>query len=130
LLISGNLQGTAHIADLALVAAIPPPITAVREQREDPRPTNFALAQNFPNPFNAATTIRFSLADRAQIELCLYNLRGQRIATLATGERPAGLYSFAWDGRDDSGHALASGVYLYRMRAGHRTETRKLTLLR
>jgi len=77
----------------------PPP-----EQREDPRPANFALAQNFPNPFNAATTIRFALADRAQIELSLYNLRGQRIATLATGERSAGLYSFAWDGRDDSGH--------------------------
>ncbi|MBT6619777.1 MAG: T9SS type A sorting domain-containing protein [Gemmatimonadetes bacterium] len=129
-LISGNLQGTAHIADLALVAAIPPPITAVREQREDPRPANFALAQNFPNPFNAATTIRFALADRAQIELSLYNLRGQRIATLATGERSAGLYSFAWDGRDDNGHVLASGVYLYRLRAGQRTETRKLTLLR
>jgi hypothetical protein len=66
----------------------------------------------------------------AQIELSLYNLRGQRIATLATGARSAGLYSFAWDGRDDSGHALASGVYLYRLRAGQRTDTRKLTLLR
>ncbi|MEE3258246.1 MAG: FlgD immunoglobulin-like domain containing protein, partial [Candidatus Latescibacterota bacterium] len=128
--ISGNLRGTSHIADLALVAAAPPANTAVRETREDALPAIFTLAQNFPNPFNAATTIRFELPERADVELALYNLAGQRIATLATGERPAGTYTLTWDGRDDSGRALASGLYLYRLRSGQTTETRKLTLLR
>ena len=130
LLISGNLKGASHIADLAFVAATTPPSTAVREERDKAQPVDFTLAQNFPNPFNSATTIRFTLPDRAAIELSLHNLSGQKIATLATGERPAGLYSFTWDGRDKSGRALASGLYLYRLRTDNRTETRKLTLLR
>ena len=115
---------------MRLVAAAPLLDTAVREEREDALPAAFSLAQNYPNPFNAATTIRFTLSTRTDVELALYNLTGQKIATLAAGEHPAGTYSFTWDGRDKSGRALATGLYLYRLRAGHRAETRKLTLLR
>ena len=128
--ITGNLGGASYLADLKFVAATPSPNTAVREEHQDAQPANFTLAPNYPNPFNAATTIRLALPVRTDIELVIYNLSGQKIATLASGERSAGIHSFIWDGRDESGRALASGLYLYRLRAGHHTATRKLTLLR
>ena len=64
------------------------------------------------------------------MKLTLHNIAGQRVATLAHGHREAGEYTLRWDGRDDDGKELASGVYLYRLQAGSRVETRKLLLLR
>ncbi len=65
-----------------------------------------------------------------EIDLAVYNLTGQKFATLAQGLREAGTYTLRWDGRDDDGRDLATGVYLYRLKAGERVETRKLLLLR
>ena len=128
--ISGYLKGEVYIADLALVAATPPIDTAVREARVDARPAAFNLAQNFPNPFNQATVIRIDLETRAEMELAVYNIAGQKVATLAQGLYPAGAYTFTWDGRNTHGAELASGVYCYRLRANGREQTRKLILLR
>jgi len=64
------------------------------------------------------------------VELALYNLAGQKVVTLANGYREAGRHTARWDGRDDQGRALASGVYLYRLQAGAQVETRKLLLVR
>ncbi|MBI2502337.1 MAG: T9SS type A sorting domain-containing protein [Candidatus Latescibacteria bacterium] len=64
------------------------------------------------------------------VELAVYNLAGQRVVRLAEGVREAGSYTVRWDGRDEQGHELASGVYLYRLRAGERVQTRKLLSLR
>ena len=64
------------------------------------------------------------------MDLSLYNLAGQQVATLASGLREAGSYNLVWDGRDDAGRDLASGMYFYRLIAGDRVETRKLMLLR
>ena len=127
-----NMQGSVRLADIRLVAAQPPPpATAVLERRIDAQPTSFELAQNYPNPFNGLTVIRFVLPTAQEIELALYNLAGQQVATLARGWRRAGAYALDWDGRDDMGRALASGVYLYRLEAGAgQAETRKLVLLR
>ncbi len=88
------------------------------------------LEQNYPNPFNPETTIRFDLPQSQQIELAIYNLAAQRVATLVQGRREAGSYFVRWDGVSDAGVELASGVYFYRLRAGERVETRKLLLLR
>jgi len=88
------------------------------------------LEQNHPNPFNPETTIRFGLPQSQEIELAIYNLAAQRVATLVQGHREAGSYSVRWDGVTDAGLELASGVYFYRLRAGERVETRKLLLLR
>ena len=94
-------------------------------------PETFSLMANYPNPFNSRTVIRFALPTRADVHLALYNLAGQKVATLVSGPRPAGTYTVHWDGRDASGRDLASGVYLYRLRAGeHQVETRRLLLLR
>ena len=128
--ISGYLKGEVYIADLALVAAAPPIDTAVREARVDARPAAFSLAQNFPNPFNQSTVIRIDLETRAEVELAVYNISGQKVATLAQGLYPSGAYTFTWDGRNTHGAELASGVYCYRLRANGREQTRKLILLR
>ena len=105
--------------------------TTVAEYRDATVPQTFALSQNYPNPFNSGTMIRFELPRRGEVVLQVYNLVGQEVSTLAKGPREAGTYTLRWDGRDDSGRELASGVYLYRLEAGEQqVVTRKLLLLR
>ena len=106
------------------------PATAVREEQVSSRAARITLEQNYPNPFNSRTIIRFALPERAAVELSVFDLVGQKVSTLLSATRSAGEYSMAWDGRDDFGNDLASGLYLYRLRTGSRVETRKLLLLR
>ena len=128
--IDGNLEGTFYLDDLGLFThAPPPPSTAVLEEYAATVPQSFALAQNYPNPFNSATVIRFALPTGGEVELALYNLAGQKVATLVRGRREAGVYTVQWDGRGEGGRELASGIYLYSLRAGARVEGRKLLLL-
>ena len=109
---------------------LPGSTTAVLEEQDEAVvPTAFSLAQNYPNPFNSSTVIRFALPRSGPVELALYNLVGQKVVTLVDGMRAAGSYTVHWDGRDDAGNALASGVYLYRLQAGGQVETRKLVLV-
>jgi M6 family metalloprotease-like protein len=103
-------------------------ITAVEETATTP--TAFALSPAYPNPFNPSTTLRFSLPQPGEAELSIYNLMGQRVAILIRGSQEAGAHVLQWHGRDDQGRELASGVYLCRLRAGRRVETRKVLLLR
>ena len=103
---------------------------AVVESQDATVPEFFTLSQNYPNPFNPATTTRFDLPRSEEIDLAVYNHTGQKVATLAHGVREAGGYTLRWDGLDDDGRELASGVYLYRLEAGERVETRKMVLVR
>jgi flagellar hook assembly protein FlgD len=107
--------------------------TAVLEQT-GAAPSRFALAANYPNPFNASTTIGFSIPERngaLPTTLTIYNTTGQLIATLVAGELGAGQYQVRWDGTDDQARQVASGVYLYRLHAGQEfVETRQMTLLK
>ena len=95
------------------------------------QPGSFALFPTYPNPFNSSTVIRFALPAPAEVELAVFNTVGQKVATLVRGVRDAGQYSLTWDGRDNRGNALASGVYLYRLRSdGGSVESRQLLLAR
>ncbi len=85
----------------------------------------FSLAQNCPNPFDPTTTIHYELPHAARVTLRVFNTLGQEVATLVGENKPAGVYPVGFDGRD-----LASGVYLYRLRAGEYVETRKLLQLK
>jgi hypothetical protein len=129
---SGTFSGTFYLDDIRLVAARPSstPVTLVEEEHIASLPTAFSLSQNFPNPFNSETVIRFALPESEEVELAVYNLAGQQVAALVQGVREAGSYTVRWDGRDEQERELASGIYLYRLRAGERMETRKLVLLR
>jgi hypothetical protein len=89
-----------------------------------------ALSQNAPNPFNPATTIRYTLPAAGAVDLGVFDVRGRRVATLVSGTRLAGLNRAAWDGRDSAGNAASSGVYFCRLRADGRSLTRKMVLLK
>lgn len=104
--------------------------TGVLEDGDRSLPRVFALEQNLPNPFNSNTVIPFALPEEGPVELAVYDLLGRRVATLTQGKQPAGRHMGQWDGRDEAGRSLASGVYLYRLRAGAQLETRKLLLLK
>ena len=88
------------------------------------------LAQNYPNPFNAVTCINYQLAQPAFTTIKVYNLSGQLITTLVEKKKPAGWYSVRWDGRDNSGRAVASGIYFYHLSAGGFSKVHKLLLLK
>lgn len=90
-----------------------------------PLPDDFGVDQNYPNPFNPVTTIRFRLARAAHIELTVYNALGQYVTRLANAPYDAGQYDVRWDAQD-----MASGVYFYRLRAGDRSATRSMLLLK
>lgn len=104
------------------------PVVAVGEDQE--LPTAYALRQNYPNPFNPSTTIRYEIPSRSSVELVVYNLLGQKVATLVNEEQEAGRYSVVWTGVNDYGVNLSSGVYFYRLHAGDFVQTKKLILLK
>ena len=93
-------------------------------------PMATTLSQNHPNPFNPMTEIRFALAETGDVKLMVYTIAGQEIRTLSAGELPAGEYAVTWDGKDNLGNPVSSGVYFYQLRAGAFTETKKMTILR
>jgi len=94
-------------------------------------PTANELHQNFPNPFNPETTISFDLKEGTMVELSIYDMAGQHVRTLATGQAlSAGSYSYLWDGLNDSGVKVASGVYLYHLKSGEFTSVKKMALLK
>lgn len=94
-------------------------------------PTANELHQNFPNPFNPETTISFDLKSATVVELSIYDMAGQHIRTLAGGQAlSAGSYSYLWDGLDDSGAKVGSGVYLYHLKSGEFTSVKKMALLK
>ncbi|GAB4371757.1 MAG: hypothetical protein Kow0042_14660 [Calditrichia bacterium] len=93
-------------------------------------PGSFALYPNYPNPFNPVTTIAFDLPEESNIKLEIYDITGRRIRILAEGHYPAGSHRVVWDGTDSRGHAVASGVYAYRLTTDTHVATRKLLLLK
>ncbi|HOD67680.1 MAG TPA: class II glutamine amidotransferase [candidate division Zixibacteria bacterium] len=93
-------------------------------------PRAMALEQNYPNPFNASTVIAFELPARAAVRLAVCSALGRHVATLADGVRGAGRHEVRWDGRDDSGKPVASGVYLCRLEGAGRSAVRKMIVLK
>lgn len=93
-------------------------------------PTRSWLAQNSPNPFNPATTIRFSLAQDSQVKLTIFDPRGLAVRHLVDQEQLAGPHAVQWDGRDDTGRALGSGVYFYRLDTESQSVMRKMVLVK
>jgi hypothetical protein len=89
-----------------------------------------SLFQNSPNPFNPRTTIRFSLAANAPAKLVIYDVNGRKVRTLVNGMQKAGLHELVWDGTDDSGHLVASGIFWSQLTAGDYTSNKKMVVLK
>ncbi|HZM16137.1 MAG TPA: FlgD immunoglobulin-like domain containing protein, partial [Candidatus Krumholzibacteria bacterium] len=98
-------------------------------------PQRYALSQNWPNPFNPSTSIRFDLPEDSHVRLVVYDALGRQVVELVNGTRSAGMYQELWQGRDASGRAVPSGVYFAHieaasvMGAGNLSSTRKMLLL-
>ena len=93
-------------------------------------PTTTSLDQNYPNPFNPETRINFRLPKESEVKLIIYNIKGQRIKTLFKGNKQRGKHSLFWDGRDDAGKNLGSGIYFYKLSAGKQEIIKKMMLLK
>ena len=94
------------------------------------QPLVFALHANVPNPFNPETTIFFDLPQKNIVRLEVFNILGQRVRTLVHGPREAGYYQATWEGKDEHGRELSSGIYIYRLTSGGFVESRRMVLLR
>jgi len=93
-------------------------------------PQNFSLYQNYPNPFNASTIIRYSISESSDIRLVIYNTLGQKIRTLISTYKNPGDYTVEWDGKDDQGISVPSGLYLYKLQADNFVQMKKMLLMR
>ena len=105
-------------------------VTSVPSQLVHSHPTGFRLSQNFPNPFNPATEIRFQIPGRTRVSLKIYNLLGREMRTLLDGVIPAGSHSVYWDGRDHIGHPVVAAIYIYRLNTENANLVRKMTIIR
>lgn len=93
-------------------------------------PHEFTLTQNFPNPFNPTTTIRYELPQQARVVLKVYNMLGQQVVELVNETQQAGYHTVTWNGRSAVGHAVASGLYIYRLEAGSFSRAKKMLLIK
>ncbi|MFQ5865285.1 MAG: serine hydrolase [bacterium] len=95
-----------------------------------PSPGDFTLHQNYPNPFNPETAISYQLPVASEVQLIIYNALGQKIRSLVNGQQSPGLKSVVWDGKNDLGQPVSSGIYFYTLKAGERAQTKKMLLIR
>ncbi|RKY62844.1 MAG: hypothetical protein DRP99_05150 [Candidatus Latescibacterota bacterium] len=116
--------------DYGIRAVVAPVSQPTDTQETSPSPERFILSQNRPNPFNTFTLIPYSIPTPCRVTLDVLDLRGRRIKRLVDGEMPAGEHGTLWDGRDELGREVASGVYICRLRSGGRTLVRKMVLVR
>ncbi|MBI2661518.1 T9SS type A sorting domain-containing protein, partial [Candidatus Woesearchaeota archaeon] len=93
-------------------------------------PREFSLAHNYPNPFNNETAINYALPTDSPVLLEIYNIKGQKVRTLHQGYMPAGSYTAKWDGRDNYGNAVGSGVYFYQLNAGSFSKANKMVMVK
>ena len=129
--IVGSLRGTFYIDDMRLVAERPViEPTVVREAGEQATPTDVVLKANYPNPFNAQTTLRYRLNATGPVKLDVYSLSGQKVRTLVQQTQEAGVYNIAWNGQDADGRSVASGVYLACLKGAGAMQVQKMLLLK
>jgi len=97
---------------------------------EEKLPNKFTLFQNFPNPFNPSTNIRFNLVKAGDVVIEIYNIIGQKVTTLIDERLSAGVHQVTWNGTDSDGHNVASGIYFYQLETGEIIKSRKMILLK
>jgi hypothetical protein len=107
-----------------------PPAVAVEEETPELLPSSHALSQNYPNPFNPETHIGYQLPAASHVSLVVFNVTGQIVCRLVDELQMPGSYTATWKGVDQSGRAVASGIYFYRLTCGEFQQVRKMLLLK
>ncbi len=108
---------------------VEPEQTNVQMADNGAQPVAFRLEQNYPNPFNPSTTINYHVSEPTTITLTIYDMLGRKVKTLVSSNQLPGTHSVMWNGRDDIGHSVASGVYVYRMQAGKFIASQKMVFM-
>ena len=103
---------------------------AIHDELPKGVPTDFALHDNYPNPFNPTTTLRFDLPEISDVRLTIYNVLGKRVKSFKMQNTPAGYHSIRWDATNDFGSPVSAGVYLYQLQAKDFVKTKKMILLK
>jgi predicted secreted protein len=109
------------LGNMALLTDIPEPYSVKHD--------NFILSQNYPNPFNPETHIQFGLTQKMKVELMIYNVLGQQVKKLINQDMPPGEHEIIWDGKNDAGNKVNTGIYFYRLQAGYYVKSRKMVLM-
>jgi flagellar hook assembly protein FlgD len=105
-------------------------MTAVSDNDLISLPFTTALGNNYPNPFNPTTTISFSVSENSTVQIDIYNTKGQKVRNLVNGVYNTGKHSVIWNGTDDKGISVGSGVYFYRMRSDNYNSIKRMILLK
>ena len=104
------------------------PLTA--DEDIDQIPTRFALEQNFPNPFNPVTTLRYTVPEQELVNISVYDMRGNLVKKMVNTSQSPGIKTVRWDATDSQGNTVSAGVYLYKIQAGTFSQTKKMILLK
>lgn len=113
------------------VKAIQPDVSLSVVVQDGPNvPKTYALSQNSPNPFNPTTVIKFALPASGNVRLAVFNVLGQQVKELVNGAMDAGIHDVVWDGKDNNGATVASGIYFYKLNASNFVDTKKMVLLK
>lgn len=123
-----TLEGLDHQAELAIQRMFNLTILGINDNNQIP--SSFALHQNYPNPFNPVTTIRFDIPKTSYVQLTVYNILGQKVKTLLNKQITLGIHKVNWNGLNDEGEQLSSGMYFYQITAGDFQTVKKLVLLK
>ena len=128
------VESALRLQRISLFDVTAAPVSVRLAQRlELPRravPGSYGLSPGYPNPFNPSTELRIQLPESGDVAVNVYNLNGQVVRSLLHGHRPAGVWRVVWDGRDQKGQMVSSGVYIVGMKAGQHAVVRKVTLIR
>jgi hypothetical protein len=133
---NGNMSAQSNIINSSLIQEQTADDRDNDDPDEDPvgddpaQPFEFALVQNYPNPFNPYTRIRYSIPNDSHIEIKIYDAMGAVIRTLVNRYESAGFNSVLWDGKNDNGFAVGTGIYIYRLVTGEYSQSMKMVLMK
>jgi hypothetical protein len=128
--VTGESQGDGTDYDYCTIKYFQTPSVVEDETGDRERPSEFDLSQNYPNPFNPSTKIEFTLAKSGFVALRIYDVLGRKVKTLVSEELSSGYKSVIWDGKNDAGDEVASGVYFYQLKVGDFSQPKKMLLLK
>lgn len=126
---AGKSGAPSTVTKIKVLNATPGSVS-IEGPEADALPDDFVLHQNYPNPFNPTTTISFAIQKTGAVSLSVYTLLGQEVVSLLKGDYTPGTHQVQWNGRDQAGNLVASGVYLYRLQVGSEVQTRQMILLK
>ena len=125
---AGNYDSTAYALVLGICEYLGLDLSQI--QNEAAMPNSYSLLQNYPNPFNPVTKLRYELPENSHVNITIYDMLGRAVKTMVNQHQNAGHRSIIWDGTNDYGNTVSTGIYLYQIQAGAYTRTKKMVFLK